>query len=77
MLNRKKRITTAKGKLGMSGTSKRRMFDGKCVNTIVLTSPILEANRDAMSAEIPASRFAMKKIAPKVAGFTPNLRKNQ
>ena len=61
----------------MSGTRISRTFDGRCVKTIVFTRPIRAAIRDADSDETAASRFAKKKIVPRTAGSTPNLRWNQ
>ena len=46
------------------------MFEGKCVNTIVLTKPIRPANLVASRAENPANRFAPKKMPPIGAGCT-------
>jgi hypothetical protein len=70
MLNRARRIRIASSRFGMSGTRIRRIFDGKCVKTIVLTMPIRAASRDASRAEIPANTFAVKKMPPSVAGST-------
>ena len=47
-------------------------FDGRWVKTIVLMSPIRAAMRAADSDDTAASRLAAKKIAPSVAGPTPN-----
>ena len=71
MLKRSSRTTIAQGRFGMSGTSMSRMFDGICVNTIVLISPMRAAMRAASNAEIPASRLAPKKMLPNTAGSTP------
>ena len=61
----------------MSGTRISSTFDGRWVKTIVLISPIRAAIRAADSDETAASRFAPKKIAPRIAGSTPNRRWNQ
>ena len=77
MLNRTSSTATADARFGISGTRTSRTLDGKCVTTIVLTSPIREASREAANAESPAKMFAQKKIAPSVPGSTPNRRWNQ
>ena len=71
-LNRSSRTATASGSVGMSGTRISSTFDGRWVKTIVLMSPIRAAIRAADSDETAASRLAPKKIAPSVAGSTPN-----
>src|SRR6476646_3633038 len=53
-LNRSRKTPIAKDKLGIRGTSMSRILDGRCVNTIVLTSPIRAATRAAARAEIAA-----------------------
>src|SRR5204863_8691231 len=68
---------TASKRLGISGTRMRRMFEGRCVTTIVRIRPMRAASRDARRAEIPAKTFAQKKIAPSMTGSTPKRRKNQ
>ena len=72
MLNRMSSTTTASVRLGIKGTRMSSTFDGKCVTTIVFTSPMREARREASSAEIPASTLAQKKITPSFTGWTPN-----
>ena len=67
----------ASGRVGMSGTKSSRTFDGRCVNTIVLISPIRLAMRAAESDDTAASRFAPKKITPRTPGSTPNFTTNQ
>ncbi len=74
MLKRRSRTATARGRLGIRGIRMSKMFEGRCVKTIVFTSPNRAANRDASNAEIPAKTFAPKKIMPSAPGFTPNLR---
>ena len=74
MLNRISSTTTASGSVGISGTRIKRMFDGRCVPTIVLIKPKRAARRAASSAEMPAKTLAAKKIAPSVPGSTPNRR---
>ena len=61
----------------MSGTSTRSTFDGRCVKTIVRTSPMRRATHAAESAERPASAFATKKMVPSRAGSAPKRRWNQ
>ena len=57
MLNRSRKTPIAKDKLGIRGTSMSRTLDGRCVNTIVLTSPIRAATRAAHEErEIAATR---------------------
>jgi hypothetical protein len=76
-LNRRSRTAIASGRLGMIGTRMRSTFDGRCVNTMVFTSPIRAAIRDADSDDTAASMFAPKKIPPRTAGSTPKRRWNQ
>ena len=52
-------------------------FDGRGVKTIVLMRPMRAAMRAASRADTAASTFAPKKIAPRIAGSTPNLVANQ
>src|ERR1700687_5448799 len=47
MLNRTSRTNTASERLGISGTSRSRMLEGRCVATIVLIRPQRAARRDA------------------------------
>ena len=70
-------MSTASGRVGISGTRISRTFDGRWVKTIVSMRPIRRAIRAADSDETAASRFAAKKIAPRTAGSTPNWRWNQ
>jgi len=58
MLNRTRSTTAADHNDGISGTRISRMFEGRCVNTIVLIRPMRAASRDASSAENPAKMFA-------------------
>ncbi len=68
---RARSAVTASGRVGISGTSISSTFDGRCVNTIVRTSPKRAASRPAASAEKPASRFAAASTSPSAAGSTP------
>ena len=74
MLKRTSSTRMASGSVGISGTRMSRIFEGKCVATIVLIKPNREASRDATNADIPAKMLAQKKIVPSVAGLTPNRR---
>ena len=51
-----------------------RMFDGRCVPTMVLIRPKRDASRDASRAEMPAKMLAQKKMTPSVPGLIPNRR---
>ena len=51
----------------MSGTKHKSTFDGRCVTTMVLMSPMRAAMRAASSAEKPARRFAPKNNPPRAA----------
>src|SRR5207248_9664056 len=77
MLNRTSSTSTARLRFGISGTRMSKTFDGKCVTTIVRTSPMRVAKRDASRAEIPARTLAQKKRRPRFTGATPNRRQNQ
>jgi hypothetical protein len=70
MLNLKNNTIIARFKVGINGTKISRIFEGRCVKTIVLINPNRLANQYARSEEIPAKRFAPKKIAPNVTGST-------
>ena len=74
MLKRMNKTSVASASVGINGTRISSTFDGKCVKTMVRTSPKRAAKRAASSAESPASRLAPKKIAPSVAGFAPKRR---
>src|SRR5256886_9722653 len=67
MLKRASSTTTARGRVGISGTRISRTFEGRCVNTMVLTRPKRAASREASNAETPANTLAQKKIMPSVA----------
>src|SRR5436309_476015 len=51
ILKRRKSSSVASVRLGMSGTRMSRIFEGRWVNTMVLTRPNRDASRDANSAE--------------------------
>ena len=53
MLKRTSSTRMASGSVGISGTRMSRIFEGKCVATIVLIKPNREASRDATNADIP------------------------
>ena len=67
MLKRNRNTAIASGRFGISGTRMSSTFEGRCVNTIVFTSPILRATHAATSADTPAKRLAPKKIPPRIA----------
>ena len=77
MLNRTSSTTTASVNVGMNGTSISSTFDGRCVNTIVLTSPNRAASGPAASADRPARMLAPNSMPPSTAGSTPNRWWNQ
>ena len=77
MLNRASSTRIASSTVGISGTSISSTFDGRCVKTIVLISPIRAAIRAAARAETAASRLAAKKIAPRTSTGRPNRSWNQ
>ena len=77
MEKRRSSTAIASGCVGMSGTSARSTLEGRCVATIVFTSPMRRAMAAAESAENPASTLAPKKIAPRVAGADPKRAWNQ
>ena len=72
--NRPSRMTMAAPSVGANGTSMSSTFDGRCVKTIVFTSPMRRSTQAADRADAPASKFAPKKMAPMVAGSTPKCR---
>ena len=57
---RASKTVAASGKVGMKGTSSSR-FEGKCVNTIVLSSPIRAAMRSASRYETRRHHVRPKK----------------
>jgi hypothetical protein len=60
MLKRKSRTEIANVSVGIKGTRIKSMFEGRCVNTIIFTSPNRLARREAPNAEIPSNVFAPK-----------------
>jgi hypothetical protein len=70
MLKRIRSIAIANERFGMRGTNINKIFEGMCVNTIVLIRPILEATHAAVRAERPARILAPKKMLPSIAGCT-------
>jgi hypothetical protein len=62
---------SASGSVGIKSTRRSRTFDGRCVTTIVLTSPIRAARRTATSAENPARMLAPKKMPPSAMANEP------
>src|SRR5437762_2610944 len=74
--NRASSTAIADHELGISGTSISRIFDGKCVNTIVLISPNQFDSRAATSPENPAKKFVKKKIDPSCDSDNPNFKWN-
>lgn len=77
MQNLKINIAVAKIKFGIKGIKINRTLEGKCVKTIVLTSPNRFAIRSANNVDMPAARLTVKSILPSMPGFTLNLIKNQ
>ena len=71
MLKRRSSRSVASVTFGISGTRISRMFDGRCVATIVLSRPKRAASRAATSADTPARMFAEKKRTPSVSASTP------
>jgi hypothetical protein len=49
MLNRNSKTTIASRSVGMNGSKISRMFEGRCVKTIVLTSPTRDASTNEKS----------------------------
>lgn len=74
MLNLKRSIAIAVVRFGISGTKRSKIFDGRCVKTIVFIRPSLPAILIAYKDERPAIKFAAKKILPIDPVFTLNLR---
>ena len=63
--------------VGMKGTAISSTFEGRCVKTIVLISPMRFASGTAISAERPESRFVAKKTWPSSSSERPNRSTNQ
>src|SRR3712207_7014807 len=57
---------TAGPRLGMNGTRMRQTLEGRCVNTIVFTSPIRLEIRTATKYDKAERMPVQKKIAPAV-----------
>jgi hypothetical protein len=70
-------MAMAMGSVGIRGTRMSSTLDGTWVHTIVRSVPKRLASYVALSAEIPASTFAPKKIPPRLAGPTPKREWNQ
>ncbi len=75
--NRASRKAIARGRVGINGTSIRKMLDGMCVATIVLISPNFAAIRAASRADIPAKMLAPKNMLPSTPSSTPKRTRNQ
>lgn len=61
---RHSRRMTAEVAAGANGIAARRMFEGMCVNTIVLTNPILRAILAASRNEMAVTIWAAEKRRP-------------
>ena len=59
-------IMTARPKVGMSGTSSSRKFDGRGVKTIVFSKPNRRAIAGAARNDRAARMFVPKKMPPSV-----------
>src|SRR5215469_11708676 len=57
--------------VGAKGTSIKQTFDGRCVNTIVLTRPIRRASRTAMRYEKAERRPDQKNKEPAAVSDKP------
>lgn len=68
------RNNNASGSVGISGTRIRKMFDGRCVNTMVLIKPMRRASRGAASCENALSTPVQKKMVPAVTIESPKPR---
>src|SRR5579884_486540 len=65
------------GRAGANATNISNTLEGICVNTIVLTSPILSAILAATINENAVRAPAIEKIYDRVVRSAPNLVKNQ
>jgi hypothetical protein len=63
--------------LGANGTAARSRFDGRCVNTIVRSSPMRSASLTATWKEPACSSPTAKKTTASVSTEAPKRRVNQ
>ena len=61
----------------MTGTSMRSTFDGKWVNTIVLSKPKRAASQPAARSDNPDNKFTAKNSTASCVGSRPQRMKNQ
>ena len=61
----------------MNGTASSSTFDGRCVNTIVFSSPKRAPRRAAATDDAACSSPAPKNTRPRVSTLTPNFRWSQ
>jgi len=62
---------------GANGTAISSKLEGKCVNTMVLTSPIRRASHAAPRCERAFNRWTTKNTIPRSCSDSPNRLKNQ
>lgn len=65
--------TRARGKELGTGIKARKIEEGRCVNTIVLTLPIRFAREDATSIERAETKLVVKKTFPSCSSGRENL----
>ena len=70
-------MAMAENSVGMSGTRMTKTLEGRCVTTMVSTSPMLSASRAAKSALRPASRLHTNTMEPIFEDGVPYCLKNQ
>src|SRR5262252_4648958 len=71
------RSATATERLGAKGTSIRKMFDGRCVKTMVRMSPIRRARGTAAMNDTAAHTLVQNRISAVVATDNANAWKSQ
>ena len=74
---RSRKNAIARDAVGASGTSSRSTFDGRCVNTIVLSRPKRSASQPAARSESPERIPTQKKMTARSEICRPHRRKNQ
>src|SRR5215831_5227320 len=72
---RNSRIATLK--VGAKGTAIRNKLDGKCVKTIVFTSPMRRASHAAPRCDTALRTCTAKNTNPRISSPIPKRRKNQ
>src|SRR6266581_4360075 len=75
--SRHRNSTIATFNEGANAVATKNMLEGKCVKTMVFTSPMRRANHAAPRWEAAFSKCTAKNRTPRLSSATPKRRKNQ